>query len=88
MKNYKHIDWARAYCYKNNQRNYLEARLELLKRSSEVTIFVDKFNESEEIISLDEFSKAELYYLQTYCPEKKWLLWDGMKQKFLNITMT
>lgn len=89
MKNYKHIDWARAYCYennrcpispqnilpfslyKNNQRDYLEARLELLKRSSEVTIFVDKFNESEEIISLDEFSKAELYYLQTYCPEKK-----------------
>lgn len=96
FKNFKHIDWARAYCYnhsvcpispqnilpfsqyKNNQVEYLEARLELLRRADRVMLFIDRFNENEEVDNLDLFSKAELYYLKKYLPDKQFSIvgWD------------
>ena len=96
FKNFKHIDWARAYCYdndlcpispqnilpfslyKNDENNYLESRLNLLDRVNQVFLFIDRFNEKEEIKNLDKFSLAELYYLKEYCPNKMFTIigWD------------
>ena len=98
FKNFKHIDWARAYCYENGvcpispqnilpfskyrnlKKDYLEARLELLSRVDEVYLFMDRFNQTEELEKLDEFSLAELYYLEKYCKKPFSIIgWDQAK---------
>ena len=57
---------------------YMEARLELLSRTTESILFIDRFNKSEELLSLDKFSLAELYYLFKYQPDKSFKImgWD------------
>lgn len=80
FSNYKHLDWARAFCYNNgycpispqnifpyslyedNIEDYMLARLELLKRSDKILLFIDRYSANEEIDGLDEFSKTELSY--------------------------
>ena len=96
FKNFKHIDWARCYCYKNNVcpispqnilpyflyfdkiDEYKKSRLELLKRSDEIYLFIDKRNIYREIEMLDQFSLIELYYLLKYEKHKKITIvgWD------------
>lgn len=96
MDNFKHIDWARAYCYTNHlcpispqnilplylykdaKKDYIESRLELLKRADKVLLFLDRYNMKDDILKLDEYSLLELYYLQNYLPYKKIELvgWD------------
>ena len=60
------------------QITYLESRLNLLDRVNQVFLFIDRFNEKEEIKNLDKFSLAELYYLKEYCPNKMFTIigWD------------
>ena len=96
FKNYKHIDWSRCFCYKNNicpispqnilpyflysdkLENYKKSRLELLRRSDMVYLFIDKKNFNNEINDLDEYSLMELYYLLNYDINKKIIVvgWD------------
>ena len=96
FKNYKHIDWARCFCYKNNicpispqnilpyflysdkLEKYKKSRLELLRRSDIVYLFIDKENINKEINDLDEYSLMELYYLLKYDTNKKIIVvgWD------------
>lgn len=96
FKNYKHIDWSRCFCYKNNicpisPQNilpyflysdkleiYKKSRLELLRRSDMVYLFIDKKNFNNEINDLDEYSLMELYYLLNYDINKKIIVvgWD------------
>lgn len=64
--------------YKNDNIEYLKARLELLRRTDEATLFIDRFNKVDELNGLDDFSKAELYYLKMYLPNKPFKIigWD------------
>ena len=92
--NYKHLDWARAYCYnnglcpispqnilpfylyKNNEKEYLEARLELLRRADKILLFADQYNLHEDLESFDKFSVAELLYLKNNNRTFKIIGWD------------
>lgn len=89
MENYKHIDWARVYCYQNgicpispqnilplylykdNMQEYLESRLELLKRSDKVLLFINRNNLNDDLLRLDPYSLAEIYFLNQCLPNKK-----------------
>ena len=88
MANFKHIDWARSYCYKNNlcpispqnilplhfyennEKEYLESRLELLRRTDRILLFVDRNNLKEDLNRLDYYSLSELYYVNNYLKDK------------------
>ena len=66
MENFKHIDWAKSYCYTHNicpvspqnilplhfyeekEKEYLESRLELLRRTDRVLLFIDRNNLPED----------------------------------------
>lgn len=96
MENFKHIDWARSYCYVHNicpvspqnilpfhfyegqEKAYLEARLELLKRTDRILLFIDKNNLSEDLSRLDPYSMAEIYYVNNYLKNKtiEFVGWD------------
>ena len=96
MENFKHIDWARSYCYthnicpvspqnilplylyENNEKEYLESRLELLRRTDRILLFIDKNNLLEDLNKLDSYSLAEIYYVDKYLKDKKIELvgWD------------
>lgn len=56
----------------------MKARLELLRGTDEVTLFIDRFNKVDKLNELDDFSKAELYYLKIYLPNKPFRIigWD------------
>ena len=88
MENFKHIDWARSYCYTHNicpvspqnilplhfyegkEKEYLESRLELLKRTDRVLLFIDRNNLSEDLGRLDPYSLAEIHYVNNYLKDK------------------
>lgn len=88
MENFKHIDWARSYCYTHNicpvspqnilplhfyeerEKEYLESRLELLKRTDKVLLFIDRNNLSEDLGRLDSYSLAEIHYVNNYLKDK------------------
>ncbi len=95
IENFKHIDWARSYCYsqkkcpispqnilplyqyENNLNAYIESRLELLRHSDEILLFIDKNNLKEDLNKLDQFSLAEIYFAKTYLNKKiKIIGWD------------
>lgn len=96
MENFKHIDWARCYCYQNgfcpvspqnilplhfyegNSKDYLESRLELLRRVDDVLLFIDRNNLAEDFNRLDPYSLAEIYFINKYLPKKqiKIVGWD------------
>lgn len=96
MENFKHIDWARNYCYthklcpvspqnilpfyfyKGNEKEYLESRLELLRRTDKVLLFIDRNNLMEDLSRLDSYSLAEIYYVNKYLKDKNIELigWD------------
>ena len=89
FENFKHIDWARNYCYKNGKcpispqnilpyflysnkhKEYLESRLELLKRVDKIYLFIDKNNFNEEMQKLDKYTLAEIYFINKYLKNKK-----------------
>ena len=88
MTNFKHIDWARIYCYKNglcpispqnilplhlykdNMKDYLLSRLELLSRADRILLFIDKNNFEDELSKLDDYSTSEIYYARNYLKDK------------------
>ena len=88
MTNFKHIDWARIYCYKNglcpispqnilplhlykdNMKDYLLSRLELLSRADKILLFIDKNNFEDELSKLDDYSTSEIYYARNYLKDK------------------
>lgn len=88
MANFKHIDWSRSYCYKNNlcpvspqnilplhfyennEKEYLESRLELLRRTDRILLFVDRNNLKEDLNRLDYYSLSEIYYVNNYLKDK------------------
>lgn len=88
MANFKHIDWARSYCYKNNlcpispqnilplhfyennEKEYLESRLELLRRTDRILLFIDRNNLKEDLNRLEYYSLAEIYYVNNYLKDK------------------
>ena len=95
MENFKHIDWARSYCYNNgicpispqnilplylysNRLNeYIESRIELMRHSDEILLFIDRNNFIEDIKKLDQFSLAELYFAKKYLNKDiKVIGWD------------
>lgn len=88
MENFKHIDWARSYCYTHNicpvspqnilplhfyetkEKEYLESRLELLRKTDRILLFIDRNNLSEDLSRLDPYSLAEIYYVDKYLKGK------------------
>ena len=88
MANFKHIDWARGYCYTNNicpvspqnilplhfyenkEKEYLESRLELLRKTDRILLFIDRNNLSDDLSRLDPYSLAEIYYVNKYLKDK------------------
>lgn len=88
MENFKHIDWARSYCYTNNicpvspqnilplhfyenkEKEYLESRLELLRKTDRILLFIDRNNLSDDLSRLDPYSLAEIYYVDKYLKDK------------------
>lgn len=96
MSNFKHIDWARVYCYQNglcpispqnilplhlykdNMKDYLISRLELLSRADRIFLFIDKNNFEKEVSKLDVYSTSEIYYARNYLNEKNFEIigWD------------
>ncbi len=88
MENFKHIDWAKSYCYTHNicpvspqnilplhfyeekEKEYLESRLELLRRTDRVLLFIDRNNLPEDLGRLDPYSLAEIYYVNNYLKDK------------------
>lgn len=96
MENFKHMDWARTFCYKKGlcpispqnilplylydgkEDEYLKSRLELLKRSDRVLLFIDRNNLEEDLQRLDKYSLAEIYYATKYLKDKtiEFVGWD------------
>lgn len=96
MENFKHIDWARAYCYKNSlcpispqnilplylyegkDDEYIKSRLELLKRSDKILLFIDRNNLEEDLQRLDQYSMVEIYYVTNHLKDKtiEFIGWD------------
>ena len=92
--NYKHLDWARAYCYHNNTcpispQNilpyhlyedkmdvYINSRLELIKKTDEVLLFIDRYNLDDELQNLDEYTKIELQFLKEINKPFSIIGWD------------
>ena len=88
MENFKHIDWARNYCYLHNlcpvspqnilplhfyegdEKKYLESRLELLRRTDRILLFIDRNNLSDDLNRLDPYSLSEIYYVDKYLKDK------------------
>lgn len=99
FKNYKHIDWARNFCYlrhlapvcsqtllpyylynnpKYGNRKYIIDRLNILRRSDNILLFLNKNKLEDELQNLDEFSLCEIYYIIKYMPNKSFNIvgWD------------
>ncbi len=95
MENFKHIDWARSYCYNNGicpispqnilplyqysnkMREYIESRIELMRHSDEILLFIDRNNFMDDFKRLDQFSLAELYFAKKYLQKEiKVIGWD------------
>lgn len=96
MENFKHIDWARTYCYRNKlcpispqnilplylydnkEKEYIQSRLELLRRADRVLLFIDKNNLEEDLKRLDPYSMAEIYFITKYLKDKtiEFIGWD------------
>lgn len=96
MENFKHIDWARTYCYKNGlcpispqnilplylydskNKEYIQSRLELLRRSDKILLFIDRNNLEEDLKRLDPYSMAEIYFVKRYLKDKiiEFIGWD------------
>lgn len=88
IENFKHIDWARCYCYQHDlcpvspqnilplhfyegkEKNYLESRLELLRRADKILLFIDRNNFAEDFNNLDPYSLTEIYFVNKYLPKK------------------
>ena len=88
MENFKHIDWARNYCflhnlcpvspqnilplhfYEGDEKKYSESRLELLRRTDRILLFIDRNNLSDDLNRLDPYSLSEIYYVDKYLKDK------------------